>query len=154
MILQFCIAMLATACFSILFYAPKEQCFFCALTGAVSWLSYLSFYKLGTGTVIASLIAALFLTILSRFFAALRKNPVTVYLLIGIFPIVPGAGIYYTSYYFIMNEMDAFAAKGMETFKIAGAIAIGIIFGLSIPQSLFRILAEKKFSKKSPSDFS
>ena len=144
MILQFFISLLATACFAVVFYAPKEQCIFCALTGAVSWLSYLIFYELGTGTVVASLMAAFILTILSRFFAALRKNPVTVYLLIGIFPIVPGAGIYYTSYYFIMNEMDAFAAKGMETFKIAGAIAIGIIFGLSIPQSLFRFLTAKK----------
>lgn len=38
-----------------------------------------------------------------------------------------------------MNEMSLFTAKGMETFKIAGAISIGIIFGFSIPQRLFQI---------------
>lgn len=143
MILQFILAMLATASFAVLFSAPKEQCFFCALTGAAGWICYLIFYALGTGTVIASLLATFFLTILSRLFAALRKNPVTLYLVIGIFPLVPGAGIYYTSYYFIMNEMRQFAAKGMETFKIAGAIAIGIIFGFSIPQSLFHKLQKR-----------
>ncbi len=143
MILQFILAMLATASFAVLFYAPKKQCIFCALTGAAGWICYLIFYALGTGTVIASLLATFFLTILSRFFAALRKNPVTLYLVVGIFPLVPGAGIYYTSYYFIMNEMNLFASKGMETFKIAGAIAIGIIFGFSIPQSLFHRMQKR-----------
>lgn len=143
MILQFILAMLATASFAVLFSAPREQCFFCALTGAAGWICYLIFDALGTGTVVASLLATFILTILSRLFAALRKNPVTLYLVIGIFPLVPGAGIYYTSYYFIMNEMNQFAAKGMETFKIAGAIAIGIIFGFSIPQSLFHKLQKR-----------
>ena len=37
-------------------------------------------------------------------FAILLKTPVTVFLLTGIFPLVPGAGIYYTAYYFIQGE--------------------------------------------------
>lgn len=144
MILQFIVAMLATASFAILFCAPKEQMIRCALTGAVGWITFLALDAL-TGTVVASLIATFFLTILSRIFAAIWKNPVTIYLVTGIFVLVPGAGIYYTSYYFIMNQMDLFAAKGMETFKIAGAIAIGIIFGFAIPQSIFHKLQRKSF---------
>lgn len=136
MILQIFVSMLACASFAILFCAPWNQCLFCALTGAVSWISYLLLEPV-TGPVFASLIATFFLTILSRIFAAIRKSPVTLYLVIGIFPLVPGAGIYYTSYYFIMNEMALFAKKGMETFKLAGAIALGIIFALAIPQRVF-----------------
>ena len=79
------------------------------------------------------------MTILSRFFAAVCKNSVSIYLVTGIFTLVPGAGIYYTSYHFIMNDMHMFTVKGMETFKIAGAISIGIIFGFAIPQRLFQI---------------
>ncbi len=138
MILQFILAMIATASFAVLFCVPKDQFFFSSLTGALGWISYLIFCELGCGVVLASLLATFFLTILSRLFAALLKNPVTLYLVTGIFTLVPGAGIYYTAYYFIMNDMGAFAAKGMETFKIAGAITVGIIFGFSIPQRLFR----------------
>lgn len=140
MIVQFIIAMVATASFSILFSAPMGQLILCAATGALGWLSYLILVELGTGPVVASLIATFILTILSRIFSSIRKNPVTIYLVTGIFPLVPGAGIYYTSYYLIMNQLDLFASKGMETFKIAGAISIGIIFGFSLPQSLFHQL--------------
>ena len=75
--------------------------------------------------------------------AALRKNPVTVYLIAGIFPLVPGAGIYYTSYYFIMNNMSEFSRYGMETIKVAGAIVLGIIFGFSLPQAWFNALQHR-----------
>ena len=138
MILQFVLAMIATASFAVLFCVPKDQFLFSSLTGALGWIGYLIFCGLGCGTFTASLLATFFLTIVSRFFAAVRKNPVTLYLMTSIFTLVPGAGIYYTSYYFIIDDMASFAAKGIETFKIAGAIAVGIIFGFSIPQSVFR----------------
>lgn len=136
MILQVILATVAVASFSILFSIPKNQCMFAAIIGGVSWFCYLFFMRLGAGVTISSLGATFFLTLLARIFALYRRSPVTLYLIGGIFPLVPGSGIYYTSYYFIMNDMEAFAAKGMETFKIAGAIALGIIFASSIPQKL------------------
>ena len=142
MILQFILAMIATSSFAVLYCVPKDQFLFSSLTGALGWISYLVFCELGCGVVMASLLATFFLTIISRFFAALRKNPATLYLVTGIFTLVPGAGIYYTSYYFIMDDMASFAAKGTETFKIAGAITVGIIFGFSIPQKVFRFLQQ------------
>ena len=92
------------------------------------------------GIAVANIAASFTLTLMSRIFAAMERNPVTVYLLAGIFPLVPGAGIYYTSYYFIMHEMEQFAAKGAETIIIAGSIVFGIVFGFSLPQSIFNAL--------------
>ena len=59
-------------------------------------------------------------------FAITQKTPVTVFLLTGIFPLVPGAGIYYTAYYFIQNKNAMALANGISTFKIAVALASGI----------------------------
>ena len=93
------------------------------------------------------MVATLALTVFSRTVAAIRKNPVTIYLIAGIFPLVPGAGIYYTSYYFIMNQMKDFSRYGMETIKVAGAIVLGIIFGFSLPQTWFNALQHRTKSR-------
>lgn len=140
MILQFIISMFATLSFAVLFAAPKSELVFCGLTGAIGWLVYLIGMNFDFGTALANLTATFALTVISRIIAAVRKNPVTIYLITGIFPLVPGAGIYYTSYYFIMNDMNEFSHYGMQTIKVAGAIVLGIIFGFALPQSWFNAL--------------
>lgn len=142
MIVQFIVCFFATLSFAVLFSAPKRQLVFCGLTGAAGWLVYLLLLNNNAGIAVANVAASFTLTLMSRIFAAIERNPVTVYLLAGIFPLVPGAGIYYTSYYFIMHEMEQFAAKGAETIIIAGSIVFGIVFGFSLPQSAFNALAQ------------
>ena len=104
----------------------------------------------GVGGVVSCLLATLTLTLVARMLSAMRKMPSTVFLLAGIFTLVPGSGVYYTAYYLIMNELSRCTAKGIETFKIAG----GIIFGLALPQSWFnrlgRLTDRKKPSAKKP----
>ena len=143
-ILEFVVAMFATISFAVLFNAPKKEVVFCGYTGALGWIVYYIMTQNGINLVLASLIATLCLTVLARSFAVVRKSPVTTYLLPGIFPLVPGAGIYYTAYYLFIgnNEMSGF--KGLETLEIAGAIVFGIIFGFGIPQGWFHKLAPKK----------
>ncbi len=143
-ILEFLIAMLATISFAILFTAPKREIFFCGITGAVGWIVYYIMTNNGFHLVLASCVATFCLTILGRVFAVIRKTPVTVYLLSGIFPLVPGAGIYYTAYYLFIGNTDMFGFKGLETLEVAGAMVFGIIFGFGIPQALFHKLSPRK----------
>lgn len=142
MIVQFIVCFFATLSFAILFSAPKRQLIFCGLTGAAGWMVYLLIMNTNLGFGVANLAASFTLTLMARIFAALERHPVTVYLLAGIFPLVPGAGIYYTSYYFIMHEMEQFASKGAETIIIAGSIVFGIVFGFSLPQRIFNTLGQ------------
>ena len=128
MIIQFLVSLAATLSFAVLFSAEKKQLFFCGLTGALGWIVYL--------------IATFALTLVARILSAVRRTPVTVFLLTGIFPLVPGAGIYYTSYYFIMGDMSRFSQYGISTVKVAGSIVLGIIFGFALPQSLFNGLSK------------
>jgi uncharacterized membrane protein YjjB (DUF3815 family) len=148
MLIQFIVSLFATLSFAVLFSAPKSELFFCGLTGAVGWLVYLLCLEGDLNKALSNLVATFALTVLSRTIASLRKNPVTVYLIAGIFPLVPGAGIYYTSYYFIMNEMSQFSSAGMDTIKVAGSIVLGIVFGFSLPYSWFNYL-QKLSPKKS-----
>lgn len=145
-IIQFVISMLATISFAVLFTAPKKEVLWCGLTGGFGWIIYFLCTQNDVHLVLASGVATFGLTILSRCLAVIRKTPVTVYLLAGIFPLVPGAGIYYTAYYLFIGNTDLSGYKGLETLEIAGAIVFGIIFGFGIPQSLFHKLSPRKIT--------
>ena len=130
---QFLLAGTGTLSFAILFACPRRSLPTCALVGAVGWFVYELCVMLGLDTAAASLLAVIPLTILTRVFAILQKTPVTVFLLSGIFPLVPGAGIYYTAYYFIQGDNALALSNGISTFKVAVALAVGISLVLSIP---------------------
>ena len=87
---QFFLAGLGTLSFAILFACPRRCLPYCALVGAVGWLWYELLTLLGADAATASLLAVIPLTILTRVFAITQKTPVTVFLLTGIFPLVPG----------------------------------------------------------------
>ena len=143
-IIEFIVAMFATISFAILFNAPRKEVTYCGLTGALGWAVYYGMTQQEVNSVLAALVATFCLTVLARAFAVIRKSPVTVYLLPGIFPLVPGAGIYYTAYYLFIGNTEMSGFKGLETLEIAGAIVFGIIFGFGIPQRLFYKLSPQK----------
>ena len=90
---QFFLAGAGTLSFAVLFACPKRTLPCCALVGAVGWFVYELAVMLGADSAAASLLAVIPLTLLTRVFAIVLKMPVTVFLLSGIFPLVPGAGI-------------------------------------------------------------
>lgn len=119
--------------FAGLFHIPRRHYLDCGIVGAVAWLVYGLMLLVQPSTVVASLVAAVPLTLVARWFAVRQKAPVTIFMVCGIFPLVPGAGIYYTALHFIRGENALFAAKGMETLKVALALGVGISLALGIP---------------------
>ena len=130
---QFLLAGTGTLSFAILFGCPRKSLPFCGLVGAVGWFVYELAVLLGMDAAAASLLAVIPLTLLTRVFAIVLKMPVTVFLLSGIFPLVPGAGIYYCAYYFIQGNNALALSHGISTFKVAVALAVGISLVLSVP---------------------
>lgn len=137
-IFQLFLSFCGTLAFGVLFQVPPRQYVACGLTGAAGWVVYVYMMQVQPSTVMASLVAVLPLTALARLFATRRKAPITLFLLCGIFPLVPGAGIYYTAYYFITGQTDLTMTKGTETIKIAGALALGMVLVLGMPGKLFQ----------------
>lgn len=131
--LQFLLAGAGTLSFAILFACPRRTLPYCGLVGAVGWLVYEIAELFGMEAFAASLLAVIPLTLLARILAMTLRAPVTVFLLTGIFPLVPGAGIYYSAYYFIQGDNALALANGISTFKIAVALAVGIALVLGIP---------------------
>lgn len=149
MIVQFLVAMVATVSFAVLYDAPRPELLFSGLSGAVGWVVYLYLFEgLQMNGVVSCVAATFILTLIARILAVIRCCPVTVYLLVSIFPLVPGTGIYYTSYYLITRQNQLFAVTGLATFETAAAIAFGIAMGFGLPQSWFGIFRRRKGFQK------
>lgn len=136
--IQLFLSFLAIFSFSAMFSAPRSQYFFCGLCGCFTWGLCRFFESLGTSNMLSVLFSTFFLTVFTRILSIIRKTPVTIYLTTGVLPLVPGAGIYYTSYYLIMDEARTAAYMGINAFKTAGAISLGIIFGFAVPVRFFQ----------------
>ena len=112
---QLLAAGVGTAAFSVLFYVPRKYYGFCAACGAWGWLTYFVLEWAG------------------------------MFMIPGIFPLVPGAGIYWTAYYIVTDQMELASRTGFSAVKAAVAIVLGIIFVFEIPQSFFkRVLGKKR----------
>ena len=87
----------------------------------------------------ATFFAAIVVGILGELLARYYKKPATVYIIPGIVPLVPGAGMYYTMLALVSKDFYTAINKGTETFFIAAAISLGIIISTSLSRSIKRM---------------
>lgn len=148
MIGQVLSASLGTVAFIILFGTPRKYYLHCALVGAASWVLYLVLLEhTGLGKVGATFLSTVLVILLSRFLAVYERCPVTVFLLAGIIPLVPGAQIYWTAYYLVTNQLDRALESGIGAMKATVAIVFGIVLVFELPQKVFRLPRREKQEK-------
>lgn len=144
MIIKVIGAFLAIFMFAILLETPKKYLWCAGVVGAVGWLSYLVSDAGGLSVLVAIFISAATISVVSHIFARIFKVPVTVYLIPGILPTVPGAGMYRIVYYILKGDKAMTSHYLITTLETAGAIAIAIF----IVDSIFRLFSKEKREKK------
>ena len=113
--------------FFILFNIHGPGGLICALGGVITWAIY-SIILETTGNDLAGYFwASLFASGYSETMARIRKYPAISYLVVSIFPLIPGAGVYYTMEHAVRGNMGMFANQGTHTAAIAGIMAVGIL---------------------------
>lgn len=129
-------AVVGTVSFSVLFGVPREYYPYCGFIGGAGWLVYClaELFLPGSGPCFA---ATAVVILLSRTAAVMKRCPVTIFLIAGIFPLVPGAGVYWTVYHIVMEELFLAVSTGYSAMKEAIAIVMGIVFVFELPQKLF-----------------
>lgn len=137
-------AAVGTAAFSVLFSVPKKYYGLCAACGTIGWLVYFCFHWDGLSPAESTFFSAAAVIFLSRLFAVWERCPATLFMIPGIFPIVPGAGIYWTAHYIVTDQLALASRTGFEAVKAAAAIVLGIIFVFEIPQRFFGRIAKRK----------
>lgn len=133
MILSILSAFISTIGFSIVFHAQKKHLLICGAVGAISWTIYLLLSEQGNSSVLASFLATLVVTALSYLLAKKRKTPITVFLIAGIIPLVPGLGLYRMMSALLDENYSLALDYATLTFEIAGVIAGAIVIVSLLP---------------------
>lgn len=131
-------AFLAVAGFGMVIEVPRKLLYHTAFAGAIGWLIYLAAVDMGYTSYISCFWAAAAVSVFSHIQARWLKAPVTVFLIGGILPMVPGAGMYRTAYSIIAEDAEQVYVHLQETLLIAGAIAVAIFMTDSIARILLR----------------
>lgn len=119
LIAEFFAACIGTIAFALLFQVPRKYYLYCGIAGACGWICYKLILPYTTEPV-SIFFATVLVIILSRSFAVYKRCPVTVFLIAGIFPLVPGSGIYWTAFYVVTNDLEQAGAKRVSDAERCG----------------------------------
>lgn len=118
--------------FALLYNLRGKKLWTAGVSGMISWAAYLFVWNQMPSGFAANLAAAAVATIYAETMARILKTPVTVFLITGIIPLVPGGNLYYTMNYVIAKEWHLFSLYGQKTMLTAIAIAAGIMVASSL----------------------
>ena len=123
-----CIATtIGCAGFAVYFNIHGFGSLYCVLGGSLAWIAYCVTLYLGGSSTLGYFVGGVVAAIYAEVMARIRKYPAISYLVVSIFPLIPGAGIYYSAGYLVKQEMALFTAKASETIATAGVLAVGIL---------------------------
>lgn len=128
MMFQLMAAFIGTMGFAVLFGVPRRYYLYCGICGLLGWLTYLTMVRFcEMSTVESTFLATIVVVFFSYLFASYLKCPIIVFLVCGIFPLVPGAGVFWTSYNIVSDQLNAALSSGFLAVKLTFAIVFGII---------------------------
>ena len=143
-LMQLVVSYLTTLGFAFFFHAPRKAVPFVGLTGAMGWTAYVFLNQWWVSVVPAVFVGALLVGLSGEVAARMLKLPVTVFVIPGIVPLVPGYGLYRVMYQMIENRVDEATGQGVEVLLVAGAISVAVILVSSLAGMFNRVSAEMK----------
>jgi len=144
MAIQLLAAFVGTVGFSILFGVPSNCYIQTGVCASIGWMIYLLLWRFcGLSIPFSTFFATLVVLMISRSFAVTFKQPGLIFLITGIFPMVPGGGLFWTAYYLCSEQLVMSLSAGALAIKIVVAIVLGIVAGSEIPHKFFKIFRHR-----------
>lgn len=126
-LIQLAAAGLGSLGFALLFNLRGAKLTWASLGGVISWGAYLIVMAFWPNEAGSYLIAAFILTVYAEIMARIQRSPVTVYLVAGTIPLIPGASLYRTMSYAVSADWRTALSNGVHTLLLAAAISGGIL---------------------------
>ena len=139
MLLQVIGAFFSVVAFSFLLHAPRKYIIWAGFTGAIGWWLYLALLEAGFSMAMSTFLSGCLISLCGQIFARVLKTPVTIFVITGILPLVPGAGMFRIARSVIRS--DGMASYHItQTLIVAGMIALSIM----VVDSIFRLFLKNK----------
>lgn len=139
-------AFLAVYFFSITLEVNKKFLPFVGITGMAGWLTYLICKNKGINDTTSYIISGLVITTMSSIFSGIFKTLLTIFLIPGILPIVPGVAIYKMVYNLMTSDIPNARYYFIQTILISVGIAVSIFLIESLYYLI--IVIKRKIVKK------
>ena len=133
-------AFIGTLGFAVLFGVPSKNYLQCALAATFGWMMYLALSRYSPMGIFGSTVcASILVTALSSFFARWFRTPNTVFLITGVFPLIPGGAIFWATFFLVEGRLNEALHSGFNAVALTAAIVLGIVLVTSLPRGIFRI---------------
>ena len=113
--------------FSFIFRTKKSHVLLTTIAGTLACTIYIVCCYFFKHEFFQNLFPALFAAAFAEVLARITKSTATAYSACTIVVLIPGAKLYYTMYYIIVGNIEAFRTAGIELLRIASGIAVGIV---------------------------
>lgn len=121
-------AFFAVVTIAVLNGVPKKYLIYSGTVGAAGWAVYLLMRYVDVNEAMAMFVATLVVAVVSHVYARVLKAPVTLFLVCGILPLVPGVAMYRVVYYLLISDTVTAGHYAVTTASVTGAIALAVFF--------------------------
>jgi len=130
--------------FAIFMHAPKRAWLPASVIGGAAYLTYWALLQMNVYEPLSMFIGALLGYLLGQYCARRMRMIATIFLLLGMIPLVPGLGLYRCMHYLAQEMYSAGADAGVRAMVDIVMIAFGLGFGSYI----FRVFTPSRAAKE------
>ncbi|MDR0880207.1 MAG: threonine/serine exporter family protein [Clostridioides sp.] len=142
--LNFLFGALATMGFAVFFQMQRKLLIPTGIVGGLGWVLYVCTFHASSISVLAGFVAGAFVSACSEILARKLKHPAIVFVLPGILPLIPGAGLYKTMLSVIQKNYSLAITQGTDALFLSASISLGILVINSIVRIFYRVKLRKK----------
>jgi uncharacterized membrane protein YjjP (DUF1212 family) len=129
---EFLFALFGTMGISVIVNIPRRRLLLAGFIAACGWVIREALQNGEYSPIVACFVGACAVAVLAEIATRLTKETATLFIIPAIFPLVPGRGMYDTMAHLITNDYSAAMSMGLQTFFIAGGIALGLLVVISL----------------------
>lgn len=137
---------IASLGFAIIFNIRGNKVFVAAIAGSIGSCIHYLMIQNGVSSMLSLFLASMGFSLYSEVCARKLKTPVTTFVVCGLIPLVPGAGMYYCMVEAINSRVMEALEIGLKTVSEAGSLALGIIFAATLTRMW--VVQKNRYHKK------